>query len=314
MKNFKTDSLIRHASLRQLQIMETVARLGGYTRAARALHLTQPTVWMQIKKLSDSTGQLLFEQVGKQLHLTTAGRKVLSAAQDILRRMEQLDDDITSLRGEVKGELRISVVNTAKYFIPHILGEFMHHHPDVKPSLTVTNRKEVLQRLRTNEDDLIIMGKAPDNLEVEATSFMDNNLVMVASPSHPLTKEKSIPLRSLLQEKFLVREPGSGTRMTIDQLFADKGLQIEPYMELGCSEAIKQAVMGGLGLSVMSLNNFRLELAGGYIAILDMEDFPLKRHWYAVNLKGKQLSLVTCTFLDFLLQEGKDVLQHTPEL
>ncbi len=313
MKELKADSLIRHASLRQLQIMEAVARLGGYTRAARALHLTQPTVWMQIKKLSDTVDLPLFEQIGKQLHPTAAGRKILAAAQDILERLGQLDDDMTSLRGEVKGELRISVVSTAKYFIPHLLGAFVRRYPDVEPCLVVTNREKMLQRLRSNEDDLLIMGKIPESLEVEATAFLDNDLVVVAPPSHPLTKKQSIPLQSLLEENFLIREPGSGTRMAIDQLFADRGLQIKPYMNLGSSEAIKHAVMGGLGLSVLSLHSLRLELAGDHIAVLDVEGFPLKRRWYAAYPKGKQLPLVARTFLDFLLEDGRNILKNVPE-
>lgn len=313
MEDLKTDSLIRHASLRQLQILEAVARLGGYTRAARALHLTQPTVWMQVKKLSDVVDLPLFEQIGKQLHPTAAGRKILAAAQDILERLGQLDDDMMSLRGEVKGKLRISVVSTAKYFIPHLLGAFVRRYPDVEPCLVVTNREKMLQRLRSNEDDLLIMGKIPENLEVEASAFLDNNLVVVAPPLHPLTKKRSIPLQSLLEENFLIREPGSGTRMAIDQLFADVGLQIKPYMNLGSSEAIKHAVMSGLGLSVLSLHSLRLELAGNHIAVLDVEGFPLKRRWYAAYPKGKQLPLVARTFLDFLLQDGKDILQDIPE-
>ena len=161
-----------------------------------------------------------------------------------------------------------------------------------------------------NEDELIIMGQVPDHLEVEAYPFLENKLIVVASPNHPLARKPSISLARLTKERFLVREAGSGTRLATDHLLAEQGLTINPYMELGSSGAIKQAVMAGLGLSVLSINNLRLELTGGHITKLDVEGFPLERYWYAVHVKGKKLSLVTRTFLDFLLKQGKDVLKH----
>ena len=310
MINSEADFLVRHASLRQLQILVTVAHTGGYTRAAETLYLTQPTVSMQVKKLSETVGLPLFERVGKRLHLTLAGRKVLNAAEDILERLGHLGDDMTELKGQVKGELHIAGVNTVKYFVPHLLGAFLQTYPEVKPILTVTNRARVIGRLMDNEDELIIMGQVPDHLEVEAYPFLENKLIVVASPNHPLARKPSISLARLTKERFLVREAGSGTRLATDHLLAEQGLTINPYMELGSSGAIKQAVMAGLGLSVLSINNLRLELTGGHIAKLDVEGFPLERYWYAVHVKGKKLSLVTRTFLDFLLKQGKDVLKH----
>ena len=145
-------------------------------------------------------------------------------------------------------------------------------------------------------------------MEVDATAFLDNELVVVAPPQHLLAQQQSIPLKALLRENFLEREPGSGTRMAIDQLFTGQGLQLNPYMELGSSEAIKQAVMGGLGISVLSMHNLRLELAGDYLTILDVQGFPLRRRWYAVHLKKKRLTLVAQTFLDFILAESNHIL------
>ncbi len=303
-----SEKLIRHVSLRQLQIFEAVVRLGGYTRAAEALHLTQPTVSMQIKKLSDALGMPLLEQIGRKIYPTAAGRNVHAAALDILGRMVELGENAAEFEGSIKGSLQIAVITTAKYFMPHLLGRFVALHPEVTPSLTVTNRAKVLQRLKDNEDDLLIMGQAPEQLPVVAHPFIDNELVVVAPPYHPLAKEKNIPLRRLLQERFLVREPGSGTRQTVDRLFAERGLEIRPYMELGSSEAIKQGVMAGLGLSVLSRHNIRLELAGGHIAELDVEGFPLVRRWYAVHQKGKKLSRVARSFLDFILDQSDDIL------
>ncbi len=300
-------NLIRHVTLRQLQIFETVVRLGGYTRAAQALHLTQPTISMQVKKLSETIGYPLLEKVGNQLHTTSVGDEVYASAQSILGSVVSLGESAAALEGVVKGPLRIAVITTAKYFMPHLLGAFIRQHPDVEPILKVTNRSRVLERLKSNEDDLLIMGQVPVEFAVEAQPFVDNELVVVASSHHPLTQTSAISLQQLSKERFLVREAGSGTRLAVDRLFAEQNLKIQPYMDLGSSEAIKQAVMAGLGISVLSRHNLRLELASNHIAVLDVEGFPLKRRWYAVHLKSKKLSLVARTFLDFLLKQGKDI-------
>ena len=303
-----TDRLARTTTLRQLQILLAVARHGSYTRAAAALHLTQPTVSMQIHKLSDHIGMPLFDSHGKGLALTPAGSRTVDAAREILARLEQLGADINALTGEVKGELHIGVVTTAKYFMPHLLGAFIQRYPEVIPRLTVTNRAKVLERLEENLDDLLIMGKVPEELEVEAHPFLDNDLVVIAPANHPLARHRAIPLKRLLKERMLQREPGSGTRLAMDDLFEKQGLKLEPYMELGSIEAIKQAVMAGLGISVMSQHNLRLELESGQLCILDVKGFPLRRHWFAVHPAQRKLSLVAQTFLEFLLAEGAALL------
>ncbi len=308
MTRFSTDTLARTTTLRQLQILVAVARHGGYTRAAEALHLTQPTVSMQVKKLSEAIGMPLFEQSGKKLRLTPAGRKTLDASRDILNRLELLGGEISSLTGEVKGELRIAVVTTAKYFMPHLLGVFVQRYPDVEPRLIVTNREKILERLEEAQDDLLIMGKVPNELDVQSTPFLDNDLVVIAPPGHRLAKKRAIPLKRLLEERILLREPGSGTRLAMDKLFSEQRLVLEPYMELGSIEAIKQAVMAGLGISVMSEHNLRLELDSGKIRVLDVKGFPLRRHWFAVHASNRKLSLVAQTFLDFIRDEGSAIL------
>ncbi len=310
MIRFSSDALARTTTLRQLQILVAVAHHGGYTRAAEVLHLTQPTVSMQIKKLSDHIGLPLFEQRGRKLQLTSAGKKTLDASRDILNRLELLGGEISSLTGEMKGELRIAVVTTAKYFMPHLLGAFIQRYPDVQPRLFVTNREKILQRLQENEDDLLIMGRAPKGLEVEAMPFLDNDLVVIAPPKHRLAKKRAIPLEQLLKERFLLRERGSGTRLATDELFSKWGLSLEPYMELGSIEAIKQAVMADLGISVMSQHNLRLELDGKKICMLNVKGFPLHRHWFAVHASDRKPSFVSQAFLDFIRDEGSAVLHE----
>lgn len=300
-----------HITLRQMQIFEAVVRLGGYTRAAKELGLTQPTVSMQMYKLSDILGLELLEQTGRTTHPTSIGSEVYGNIHEILDRLAALGDLADKLKGVIRGQLKISVITTAVYFMPHYMGKFIEAHPQVQPRLTISNRNEAIERLRTNQDDLLIMGKVPDNLPVKAYPFINNEVVVVARPDHPLAKKRNISLQELTKERFLVRESGSGTRRAMHQLMADHGLALTPYMELGNAEAIKQGVMAGLGISVLSRRNLDLELIANRIAILDVVGFPLVRRWYAVHVEGKRLSLVTRTFLDYLLNEDDPAADFT---
>jgi DNA-binding transcriptional LysR family regulator len=295
-------------SLQQLRVFDAVVRHGSITRAAEELFLTQPAVSIQIKKLETLVGLPLLEQVDRRLHPTQAGRRVHASARRVLTELAQLEQAVTELKGVVKGELRIGVVTTAKYFMPHLLGAFIERHPEVEPRLTVTNRAQVLARLQANEDDLLIMGQVPEGLDVEAHPFLDNDLVVVAHAGHPLAGRRRIPMKRLCQERFLVREQGSGTRLAIEAVVAGRGQRIEPYMELGDSEAIKHGILAGLGISVMSRHNIRLELESGRLVVLDVEGFPLRRKWYAVHPRTKKLSLTTRTFLEFILREAGRIL------
>ncbi|MDQ7014904.1 MAG: LysR family transcriptional regulator [Gammaproteobacteria bacterium] len=313
MKNPLARNFIRQLTLRQMQIFETVVRLESYTRAAEELHLSQPTVSMQVKKLSETIGQTLLEKTGKHLHTTVVGEEVYNSALDILSSVMSLEESTSVLESVIKGPLRIAVITSAKYFMPHLLGAFIQQHQLVEPKLKVTNRSRVLERLKSNQDDLLIMGKVPKELPVKSYPFVDNELVVVAHRNHPLIHCNNISLQQLQEERFLIREAGSGTRLAIDRLFAEQNLKIKPYMELGSSESIKQAVMAGLGISVLSKHNLRLELEHNHIAVLDVQGFPLFHRWYAVHLRDKKLPLAARTFLDFLLLQGKEMLRTAPE-
>ena len=299
-----------HFTLQQLKLFEAVARHANFTRAAEELHLTQPAVSIQIKRLESQAGLPLFEQVGKKIFPTAAGKAIYQASIDILARAAELQSTIETLKGEVKGPLQLSMVTTTKYFMPHLLGAFLQSYPEVEPRLKFTNRARVIERLFNNEDDFVVMGQIPSDTQLQTYPFLDNILGVVAPPDHPLAGEKKIKLETLARERFLEREEGSGTRLVFDQMLAEENLHIEPYIELGSSEAIKQGVMAGLGLAVLSLHSVRLEQQAGRLAVLDVVGFPLVRRWYAVHLKGKQLSLVARTFLDFILNESQTVLEH----
>ncbi|TCS72403.1 DNA-binding transcriptional LysR family regulator [Sulfuritortus calidifontis] len=307
---------LRNVTLHQLRLFRSLGTHLSYTRVAEELHLTQPAVSIQIKRLEESVGMPLVEQMGKRLFLTEAGRELFEACCDVLERLRVLNEDMIGMEAGVKGPLNLAAITTAKYFMPHLLGVFLRDYPDVEPRLTITNQARVLERLENNLDDLVIMGTLPENAGLEAQYFLDNPLVVVAPPDHPLVGQKNIPLARIAEERFLSREPGSGTRAARSRLFAEHGLSANIYMELGSSEAIKQAVMAGMGISVLSLHNLRLELESGLIAVLDVEHFPLVRQWYAVHLKGKKLSNTARRFLDFLLQDGarywREVQPHLP--
>lgn len=302
---------LRNVTLHQLRLFYSLGTHLSFTRVAEELHLTQPAVSIQIKRLEESVGLPLVEHMGKRLYFTDAGKELFEACRDVLERMRVLGEDMTGLEEGVRGPLNLAAITTAKYFMPHLLGVFLRDYPAVEPRLSITNQSRVLERLTGNMDDLVIMGTIPDNMDLEVAHFLDNPLVVVAPPDHPLAGERNIPLARIAEERFLSREPGSGTRQARTRLFAQHGLAAKVYMELGSSEAIKQAVMAGLGISVLSLHNLSLELESGLIAVLDVKHFPLMRNWYAVHLKGKKLSQTTRRFLDFLLKDGARIWQET---
>ncbi len=297
-----------HLTLQQLKLFESVYRNGSYTRAAKELYLTQPAVSIQLKRLEAQVELPLFEVVGKKIFPTAAGKAVYGACVDILARVDDLALSVEELKGEVKGPLELSVVTTAKYFMPRLLGHFLQDYPDVEPRLRFTNRARVVERLMNNEDDFVVMGQTPDDKNLETHPFLENILGVVAPPDHPLAGRKKVRLQDLAKERFIEREAGSGTRLVFDALLEKNGLRIEPYMELDSSEAIKQAVMAGLGLAVLSLHSLHLEQAAGKLVVLNVTGFPIKRRWYAVHLKGKRLSLVAKTFLDYILTESHQLL------
>jgi DNA-binding transcriptional LysR family regulator len=297
-----------HLTLRQLKVFEAVARHLNYTRAAEELFLTQPAVSMQVKQLEESLGLSLFEQLGKRIHLTEAGQEVLGYARVVTQQLDELESVLNRIKGLSGGRLRISVATTANYFIPTLLGTFSRRYPDVTVSLDVTNRETLLRQLGENTVDLVIMGQPPAEADVEAEPFMDNPLVIVAPTGHPLASQKKIPLTRLQDEVFLVREPGSGTRIAMERFFNERGMKLKTGMEVGSNEAIKQSVQAGLGLGLLSRATIEQELALKRLVELDVADFPIMRHWFIVHRKGKRLSAAAEAFRQFVLAETDERL------
>jgi LysR family transcriptional regulator, low CO2-responsive transcriptional regulator len=296
-----------HATLHQLKVFEATARHGSFTRAAEELFLTQPTVSMQVKQLTKAIGLPLFEQVGKRLYLTAAGKELFSTCQGIFDQLDQLEMKVADMKGMKQGHLKLAVITTAKYFTPRLLGPFCQHYPGIDVSLTVTNHERVIERLANNQDDLYVMSQLPDHLEISSHPFLDNPLVVLAPRNHPLAQEKNIPLKRLVEETFIMREPGSGTRRAFQKVLDEQNLTVRVRLELGSNEAIKQAIAGGLGISVLSLHTMTMEGTQSELVVLDVEGFPIHRSWYVVYLAGKQLSVVASTFLEYLQTEGKEI-------
>jgi DNA-binding transcriptional LysR family regulator len=289
-----------HTTFRQLEIFEAIARLGSFTRASEELFLTQPTVSMQMKKLADMVGVPLVEQVGKKIHLTPDGLQLAQATREIFNIMDRYAMSVAERQGLKQGQLRLMAITTASYFAPRLLGEFSKLYPGIDVSLRVTNKEQVLASIADNLDDLYFLGQPPEDIDVVATPIMDNPIIMLAAPDHPLAHRKKIPLERLAQEPWLMREKGSGTRNAIERCFAEQGITLRPRLELGSNEAIKQAILAGLGISALSRHVLTLNQPDQF-AMLDVEGFPILRHWYAVYPAGRQLSVVARAFLDYLL-------------
>ncbi len=303
-----TDYLIRHVTLRQLQIMDTIVRLGSFTRAAEELFLTQPTVSLQMKKLAEAVGAPLFQTLGRTIEPTDAGREVHAACQSILRSLSNLEIRLADLKGLRCGRLRVGIITTATYVAPELLGAFSRRYPGIDISLNVTNRDQLSERLAAHDDDLYVMGQQNElGNEIDVIPFAPNPLVMVARSDHPLAGERQIPLSALAQEPLIIREPGSGVRDAILEHFATAGIQPQIRMQLGSSETIKQAILGGLGISALSVHSLRLECSGGRFALLDIAGFPIRRRWHLVYSKSRELSLVARTFLEFAVASEPEI-------
>ena len=293
---------LRHLTLHQLRIFQAVAAHNSFARAAEALHLSPPTLSLQVKQLANTVGQPLFEQLGKKIFLTSAGQTLADAAMDISKRVDLLAEDLSALQGVERGRLKLAILTTVKYTVPKLLGGFCAAHPGIEVSMVVGNRENLLQRLARNDDDLYIMGQPPEHMELICEDFADNPLVLVAPPNHPLAAQTEIAPDALNGAPFIMREPGSGTRLTTERFFTEAGVEVVNRLEVGSNEAIKQTVAGGLGLAVLSATTVVSELTLGELVKLDVQGFPLMRHWHLVYARGKRLSPAALAFKRWLAE------------
>ncbi len=298
-------------TLRQLQVFASVARNLSYTAAARELHLSQPGVSMQVRQLEEAVGLPLFEQLGKKIYLTEAGRHMLEYSRSLEDLLDEAEGVFDSLKGVESGHLSVSVATTASYFATRLLAAWSKRHQDVSIDLDVTNRQSLQRQLEANEPDLVIMGHPPSGVPVDAEALMENPLVMIAAPDHELVDERNIPLERFASEPFVVREPASGTRIATQRFFDAHGVPFNKTFTMTRNDAIKQAVEAGLGLGIVSQHTIELELETGHLHILDVAGFPIMRTWYLVRRKGKRLSPAAESFRLFALEQAERHI-HSP--
>jgi DNA-binding transcriptional LysR family regulator len=305
-----------HFTLRQLQVFSAAARLLSHSRAAEELHLSQPAVSMQIKQLEQSIGLPLFEQIGKQIHLTEAGHEMVRYSRNIAQQIEEMDAVFDEMKGMERGQLNISLVSTANYFMPKLLAKFIQAHPNINVNLHVANRDAVIKQLEDNAADLAITGQPPEDANMVSQVFMQNPLVVIAAPSHRLANAHNIQPEQLAGETFLLREQGSGTRDVMERFFTNNQLAKPSSMEMHTNEAIKQSVQAGMGLSITSLHGIELKLETNRLTILDVANFPIMRYWHIVHRANRRLSLAAQAFKQFLIAEAEILvapvaIQHT---
>lgn len=296
-----------HISLRQIRIFDSVARHRSHTRAAEKLYMTQPAVSMQMKQLEENLGIELFERQGRSLALSTSGQKLRAYSNNIIDAFESMIDYADKIKGCRTGHLTISVATTANHFTTRILSAFSKKFPEITISLDVTNRQSILRQLDNFEPDLVIMGEPPKGHRLLSEQFMMNPLVIIAPPNHKLLqKKKKLTINDLNEEKFVVREKGSGTRECIERFFKKSGKDFSTTLEMTSNEAIKHAVSAGFGLGIVSLHTIELELINKHLAILEVDGFPLQRYWHLVTRQGKAISPVTEAFRSFLLEKSEE--------
>lgn len=296
-------------TFRQLKLFEAVARNSSFTRASEELHLTQPAVSTQIKQLEEEVGTPLFEHMGKKIFLTEAGREMYEFSRSIAQKFTDVQMVLDEMKGIKRGHLDIALTSTGKYIAPYLLAAFCRQHSGITVNLDVTNRETLLRQLADNIPDMAIMGSPPEGMDLVADSFMSNPLVVIAPLDHPLANGGRISLHRLLKESFIVREKGSGTRNAIERFLEQRGLTMTTTMEMSRNEAMKHAVMAGLGLGIVSIHTLEMELTLDRLVVLNVEGFPILKDWYIVHRLGKRFSAAAQAFKEFVLSEGSTLIK-----
>ena len=302
---------MKNATLRQLKVFESVARHRSFSRAAEELHLTQPAVSTQVKKLQEHAGLPLFEQLGKKIHLTPAGVEMLHSSRAIIQQFKEVEDAMTQFKGVRGGRLNVAVISAGDYFFPRLLVEFARRHSGVTLNFGVCNREELLGQLNGNQTDLAIMVRPPLDMDTVNEAFAPHPYVIVAASDHPLASRQRIPVARLAREPFIVREKGSDTWHSMQEGFGAHLAGLNIAMEIKSTETIKQAVMAGMGVSFLSAHTIGRELQAGSLAVLSVQGFPLMLNWYVVHRRSKRLAPVAQAFRNFLLTDGAALIEQT---
>jgi DNA-binding transcriptional LysR family regulator len=296
---------MRNVTVRQLRVFAEVARQLSFARAAAELHLTPPAVTMQVKELESQVGLPLFDRKGRQIALTTVGEYVLSYVRRVLALLKDAEDAVARFKGLQGGTLTVGMVSTAEYFVPRLLARFRTEHPGIDVRLRLGNREQLVQLMQRNEVDLAIMGRPPKEWATRAEPFAMHPHVLVTAIDHPFTRMDRVPAQALAHEGFIVRESGSGTRAALEEYIREHHLDMRVVMEMSSNESIKQAVMAGMGVSLLSLHTIALERRQGLIATPDVEGLPVVRRWHVVNNLAKTLSPAAEAMRYFVLERGE---------
>jgi LysR family transcriptional regulator, low CO2-responsive transcriptional regulator len=297
--------LTRNASFRQLATFHAVARLGSVSAAAEEMHLTQPAVSIQIGILEESARTPLLQRSGRGIRLTEAGELLAGYAGRILELWREAGEEMATLQGVFAGTLRVGAVTTAEYLLPPLLVTFANQNPKVKVKLSAGNRDEIVRLLAGQEIDVAIMGRPPAELKTTSSAFAKHPMAFVASPAHPLMREKALGIASLGAANLLVRERGSGTRTTVERIFKDAGVPLRVGSEMSSNEAIKQMCAAGFGVAFLSLHTCVLELGAGVLEVLPLPENPIERDWFVMHLASRQLPQVAVAFENFLVQQAQ---------
>jgi len=293
-------------TIRQLKVFREVARLQSFTRASKVLHLTQPAVSMQIKQLEEAVGLKLFEKQGRQISLTDAGDEIRLLSDSVLQQIDETQDHLQQIASGDQGKLRLAVATTVASVATRLMARFNEQHPAMSLHFTVTNREGLIQLLQNNETDIVIMGKPPEDLQLDTQELMANPLVIIAPPSHPLCESgKPVSLNTLFQQDFILREPSSGTRQAIERFMNTRGRTLHSSIEMNSNDAITQSVAEGLGLGIVSVHTVTNELKQGRLKLIDATGFPLHRSWYMVQRKGKRLSPLSERFKSYIIEQAQ---------
>ncbi|HEU4459269.1 MAG TPA: LysR family transcriptional regulator [Methylibium sp.] len=296
---------LKNATFRQLSAFHAVARLGSVSKAAEEMHLTQPAVSIQLGILEDAAGTPLLKRSARGVKLTEAGELLAGYAARILGLWREAGEAMALHCGDIAGLLRIGAVTTAEYLLPPLLLEFVREHPQVKVKLSVGNRAEIVGLLAGQEIDLAIMGRPPAELKTVSAAFAKHPMAFVAAPTHPLMSGRRLGLDALADANLLVRERGSGTRTTVEQLFKDAGVALAIGTEMSSNEAIKQMCAAGFGIAFLSLHACVLELETGRLGLLPMAEHPVERDWYVMHIASKTQPAVAAAFEQFLRVHGQ---------
>ncbi len=296
-------------TLRQLEILLAVHDHGSINAAAKALFLTQPTVSMQMKKLSEGIGTPLYNIAQRQLVFTDEGLELAKTAVEVLDSFNRLDMSLNSMRELKSGTLRLAVVNTSQYFIPHLLGPFCERYPGIDIQLKVGNRQQTIERLKQGVDDFYVFSHPPQDIETESIEFLDNPLVAIVYEGHPLAKRKRLKLADLINEPFLMREQGSGTRHAVEEFLRQHNMQLNIKMTIESNEAIRHSVMSKLGISILSAHTLTYGGKSGLIT-LPVRELPIDSHWFFVWSKSKRQTVIASEFLNYVEEEGREILHE----